>query len=334
MAHLDALRGIAALVVLISHCANAGLLPSNLGLAFGRMGVGLFYVLSAFLLTVLYIEKPPNKSSLHKYMVRRVARVFPLFYAALIISFILEVLTEISIFGAFDSWAVSFRNIFLIHGTSVLWSIPVEVQFYTLFVGFWILTHVNIKYAFLFLVLFQVIIGISALLIEMDKNSLPYWMHFFTLGCVLAVIFKNDLIISQLLESPAIKVCLLILIILTSVLSPIYRGGYFDITILPIMLDPISLLWILLVCVVFIFRAVPAYWVDNKLFRMLGELSFGVYLVHIAVIKAVIVVPIENYVHEYIGFLIVLLTTYAIAAVVNYYFVRPVQKYLTSALRA
>ena len=53
---LTGLRGIAALLVFISHCGAQSILPSFLGKGFGQIGVMLFFVLSGFLMTHLYIR--------------------------------------------------------------------------------------------------------------------------------------------------------------------------------------------------------------------------------------------------------------------------------------
>lgn len=328
MPHLDALRGVAALIVVVSHSANAGLLPSFLGVGFGQMGVGLFYVLSAFLLTSLYSEKKPDNSAIWDYLIRRIARVLPLFYAALIASLLLESVTGMSAYGAFDTLLIALNNIFIIHGTSVLWSIPVEIHFYIVFILFWRFMHINVRLAFAFIISLQLILGAIALILDFHIQSLPFWMHFFTFGCFLAVIFRMSHFSNRISSSITIKVFTLLVIISTPLLLPALRNSVFGFERLPTFIDPISLLWVAAVSIAFIFSFIPSNWTNNSFFRWLGELSFGVYIIHMAVIKFVNFLNFEGYLSNFIGFIIVVIATYAIAATVNKYFERPAQKFI------
>lgn len=55
---LDSLRGLAAVVVVVSHSANRGYLPELFGRGFGGTGVTMFYALSGFLMAYLYLRRP------------------------------------------------------------------------------------------------------------------------------------------------------------------------------------------------------------------------------------------------------------------------------------
>ena len=54
---LTGLRGVAALIVFVSHGANEGVLPAMLGNGFGQIGVMIFFVLSGFLMGQLYLRR-------------------------------------------------------------------------------------------------------------------------------------------------------------------------------------------------------------------------------------------------------------------------------------
>ena len=65
---LNTLRGIAALVVLVGHYSNrAQLWDAVLGTRAPQLGVMLFFLLSAFLMTVLYLDRPPTAPALRGY---------------------------------------------------------------------------------------------------------------------------------------------------------------------------------------------------------------------------------------------------------------------------
>lgn len=136
---LDGLRGFAALLVVVSHCANRGFLPDFLGYGLGQMGVTLFFGLSGFLMAYLYYDKTPTLENIRDYTINRIARVLPLFY-------IVAIFVTVC-FAAFDysflkvtSWKQVAGNLFLLRGSSVLWTIPVELHFYVVFVGLWFIS--------------------------------------------------------------------------------------------------------------------------------------------------------------------------------------------------
>ncbi|MEO0892909.1 MAG: acyltransferase [Pseudomonadota bacterium] len=331
MPQLDALRGIAALVVVVSHSANAGFLPAFLGAGFGQMGVGLFYVLSAFLLTTIYIHKEPNGPVVRDYLVRRVCRVLPLFYAALFASLILEATTGVVIFGAFDSPEVTLKNVLLIHGTSVLWSIPAEIHFYLLFIVFWVLMRKDVKLAFLALVFLQTLLLAAAVTLDFSVYSLPYWMHFFTFGCFLAVVFDKKTSSLGTLSAPLPRVFFFLLIAATPILLPAVRSNILGFG-MPIFLDPIALIWVGGLSTAFIFLTIPKHYLDNSFFRVLGELSFGVYLIHMAVISLASASFLGNVASKNFGFLVIIVLSYSLAAIANRYFERPVQDWLLKSM--
>lgn len=125
IAPLHGLRGVAVLLVLVSHFGNSGLhfMPGvNLG-GSGKVGVWLFFVLSAYLLTAQLTQlfKGPEKFiSLYSYFVRRVFRIYPLFIVALVLHLIVRDITAIGLV----------EHLGLMAGHDELWAIPVEFKFY------------------------------------------------------------------------------------------------------------------------------------------------------------------------------------------------------------
>lgn len=124
---LSGLRGVAALIVLVSHFSNAtGWLGTMLGRGGGQLGVMLFFVLSAYLMMAMYHD---NRQSPLRFLWNRFARVYPLYAVAVVASAAL---------GASATWAnfldvgpskivthLSFQTT-----SSVLWTIGPEMFFY------------------------------------------------------------------------------------------------------------------------------------------------------------------------------------------------------------
>ena len=61
---LNTLRGLAALIVVVSHYSNATLIMGGLlGFGGGQFGVMIFFVLSGFLMSYLYLGREFTASS-------------------------------------------------------------------------------------------------------------------------------------------------------------------------------------------------------------------------------------------------------------------------------
>jgi peptidoglycan/LPS O-acetylase OafA/YrhL len=144
---LDGLRGIAILLVLVHNAGHFGAHPSNvlwitaLVGAIGWIGVQLFFVLSGFLITskLLATQDAPNYYSV--FFGRRILRIFPLYYAALVFGLIVvPAFTHGLHGGAFADWQQVWLWTFLFnwahplgtpaHGFPHFWSLAVEEQFY------------------------------------------------------------------------------------------------------------------------------------------------------------------------------------------------------------
>lgn len=140
---LNTLRGLAALIVLISHYSNeSGLWGGYLGNGAGQFGVMIFFLLSSFLMAYLYLQLPPTIIAIKKYSVARIARVFPLFVVVVISSFVMQ-RAKPNVFSEFvyniNSFQSLFSHLLLLSGLNVLWTIPPEINFYILFAVAWCL---------------------------------------------------------------------------------------------------------------------------------------------------------------------------------------------------
>jgi peptidoglycan/LPS O-acetylase OafA/YrhL len=141
---LDAVRGLAVILVLLH---NTNIYPSlHLRLISdnGWMGVDLFFVLSGFLITGILLDTKQSESYFKNFYARRCLRIWPLYYSALLFMFVLVPLLRPSetrlIFDARSSpwWSyLFFAQNFLVPIPSsatgllgVTWSLAVEEQFY------------------------------------------------------------------------------------------------------------------------------------------------------------------------------------------------------------
>lgn len=142
---LDLLRGIAILGVLAVHAINSSPTPVhhlNSVIALGRFGVQLFYIASAITMCFMWTRRSDESHRTVKFYIRRVARIAPLFWIAILLYLAVEgrqprywapggiglrqiVLTSSFLHGIFPDSI----NAIVPGG----WSIAVEMTFYLFF---------------------------------------------------------------------------------------------------------------------------------------------------------------------------------------------------------
>lgn len=136
---LDGLRGLAVLLVLLSHLANENiLLFSDMkfsGNGSGKIGVYIFFVLSSFLLTRILLRNTReglyNPSIWKEYFFRRLLRIFPLYFVAQLVVFF-GVSSGYIGFGNFDGYKSEdiVSHLLMLKGDRHFWSVATEVKYY------------------------------------------------------------------------------------------------------------------------------------------------------------------------------------------------------------
>jgi peptidoglycan/LPS O-acetylase OafA/YrhL len=126
---LDIMRCAAILLVLFHHSA---VLPSISQM--GYVGVDMFFVLSGFLISgLLYTEYQQRGAiSFKRFFIRRGFKIYPAFYAMLLVTFIVQLAA-----GKLSGWAAYAREILFVQDYKPAiwlhcWSLGVEEHFYIL----------------------------------------------------------------------------------------------------------------------------------------------------------------------------------------------------------
>lgn len=142
---MDGLRGAAILMVMVSHLMILDQYNGNFLWTFfksGWMGVDLFFVLSGFLITDILLKTRNGDHYFRNFMARRTLRIFPLYYAVLILVLICGKVFSPGATGDSIAWYFTYSsNIGMaIHNNwlhiagplevSHFWSLAVEEQFY------------------------------------------------------------------------------------------------------------------------------------------------------------------------------------------------------------
>lgn len=137
---LDGVRGIAIIMVVLCH--NFGFIPGFIYLGDG--GVDLFFVLSGFLITDILLKTKGNKNYFSSFYIRRLLRIFPLYYLVVILFYLLaplspELRADVNYHSTHWPYLVMHLNnilrIIYVRPDDVIllnhfWSLSLEEQFY------------------------------------------------------------------------------------------------------------------------------------------------------------------------------------------------------------
>ncbi len=233
--NLDGLRFFAFLAVFISH-ATLFLGYSNLSPTFywikknilvnGDVGVSFFFVLSGFLITYLLLKEKDDcdKISLKNFYIRRILRIWPVYFTTIIVGFfILPMIAKLFVgngpfvfllnpsFTLLPQYMLFLANFNLAFTggssvpTDVLWSISVEEQFYLVWP--WLIAFLPRKH--LLKALGAIILGscIYRYFYALSPNVIAYStfsvMSDLAIGSVLAyLVYTKNNIIDKLRNTP------------------------------------------------------------------------------------------------------------------------------------
>jgi len=203
--HLDALRALAIAMVICSHL-GMGFKGIIVGVFNGHLGVTLFFTISGFLITLLLLREyeGTGRISLKAFYYRRVLRIFPAYYAYLLIGLGLSFAGALSISSGYWVSAFSYMMCYmpkLYNGWHIghFWSLAVEEHFYML----WplILVAFSPARAWKCILLYVICIpfiryGVWAFhwdWLDIDFCSITQ-MSSIALGCLLAFILRGDIL--------------------------------------------------------------------------------------------------------------------------------------------
>jgi peptidoglycan/LPS O-acetylase OafA/YrhL len=359
--NLNGLRFIAAMMVIVNHVeaqlwlfhapnfVTYPFLPM-----FGSMGVTLFFVLSGFLITYLLLTEKETFGQIKfgAFYLRRILRIWPLYYFVVILGFIMpnfeffspsetlhqiyENLPEKVALYAFIMPNVVKELYPMIPYSAQTWSIGVEEQFYIIWP---ILVHYSTRYFrnFLLLAGFVYAIGqLSWMLTTPQRHILPInelttfiknFLFFFRIQCMAIggifalVLFRNMTSVLSVLTTRVVQIGVWILLVVM-----ILRGQYvpyinqefysvlFGIAILNLALTDTSIINL-----------------RHKVIDYLGRISYGLYMLHvIAVVFSIRVISmfieVNDPIYHLATYILAVPCSVALASFSYYYFESPFLK--------
>lgn len=298
---LDGIRAVAVTIVILAHAGFGDVVP-------GGLGVTIFFFLSGYLITTLLCKEYELRSCINvkAFYTRRFLRLFPPLLVCLLISYSLVYFDwlggDISILG-FMAQLLYFANYYMIffdapipNGTGILWSLAVEEHYYIFFplmiaplfrrfrrqqIGIFLLFFCG-------LALFWRMYLVSQSDFQPDRTYYASDTRFDSIlfGSVLALIKNPTRYTSNNIQTMKLAHwSLLMLGILGITGSLVLRGEYFRETFRYTM-QGLSLLPIFY-CAVRFSKSIPFAFLNTKVFKRIGVLSYSIYLIHLILIYVI-----------------------------------------------
>ena len=286
--YIDALRGWAIVGVLTSHVSqHADSLSGKISYftQYGPMGVRLFFIISALTIFItLDKKKQDKKERINYFFIKRVLRIAPMYYLAIIYYII---------FGVFFFSQIDYVNVisnmFFVHGLSPQtinsfvpggWSITVEMFFYCLIPV--IIKQINnlnnaitflvVSYLFRFIAIYLTrrLIGNEGINGEFLFLFFPSQLPVFALGIILYFI-----IIKQ--EKIRISIYNAVALLILAAISLVFK--YYNI----IFVDYLLFSYAFSVLIIIMSKK-KIFLLDNFIIRFIGNISYSLYIIHFIVI--------------------------------------------------
>ncbi|MGN6533830.1 MAG: acyltransferase family protein [Ginsengibacter sp.] len=278
---LDGLRFVAIMMVMLEHFVY--FLGSKV--SGGFYGVNLFFVLSGYLITCILLadESKRFKEAYTRFLLRRILRIFPVYYLAILFLFMINaegiyenlqyLLTYTYNYklGESKQWNTLY---------SPYWSLSVEEQFYILFPVVVLLCRRHSKVLFsLFIAI--IIAGYSQIyfnVFNIEKYNyvgLPTNMSFLALGAIGALFTKKEYLSEKFFSSRYIEITVFVVLIF----SLIYRNWHFKELLLPLLN-----LYLVIKASSFSFKIkVLDKFLTSRKVIYVGRISYGIYLYHLLI---------------------------------------------------
>lgn len=335
---IELLRFFSSLLVIVwhyQHFFNPFITKSNVSFEnfdlyvlynfpFGLLGVYIFFCISGFVFSHIYL-KNENNISLYNFFINRFARLYPLHFITLIFVAVLQYANYIK-FGAFYIYPQNdlyhfFLNLFFVSGwgfesgasfNAPIWSVSVEIFIYFLF--FLLISYIK-KFRF------QIVLPVIFICIILDKfyltnNNFVTCAILFFLGVLVYYIYSSKL------KTKYIFFLSLVLIIISLI-------GNFKVN----LFCPGILMFFLT------FEKMDALTdIMKKKFLDLGNLTYGSYLLHIPI--QLITIYICNYFNDLFDLFInpiflifFILIVYIFSHYIYKYFEKPMNRIIRKKLK-
>jgi peptidoglycan/LPS O-acetylase OafA/YrhL len=275
---IDGLRCIAISAVLVHHIT--GIFSTYID--WGYFGVDLFFIISGFLITLILLKsKGAFKKVYGNFLARRSLRIFPLYYFALALLFIIGHPVVREHIGYLVSYTFNYKYPFITEGNPIghFWSLCVEEQYYL----FWpiivlgLKQHLNILKAVVIIMIIFAYLQITFHIIPSIKmynyTGLLTRMGSLGLGSFGAMIFlKQSKYLKFILNNTYVELLMYgVALIALVFLKPFFMGLSSLFFVLKAAENSFHFDWINTL-------------LSHKKVLYIGRISYGLYVYHIIVI--------------------------------------------------
>lgn len=328
---LTGLRGLAALIVTISHIS----LYSSMNIIsvgnLGHFSVAIFFSLSGFLMGYIYAGKDFDNSAVQGYIISRTSRIAPAYLAIVLISFILFSFIDPSFPIQIDTSNL-IRHLLFSGNQSILWSIPPEIQFYSLFLALWYsIDSYKKQKGSLYLILFALLCGIMLIFSsKMPGTFIGSKIEYFMLGVLAGILRKrlsaslleNNTLIIQLVILGGFSYFILKLANNHQAASEFWKNQHY------------ALLSGMIVYILSFQTKLTAFLFNNKAMQNLGVWSFSLYLTHSITIHYFSkLTSVDSLLKEITAILMAILASYCFYRVVEVKGIKALRLILLSAVK-
>jgi len=349
---LNGVRFFAALLVIIDHTE---LFKSNFGYEtlwansyssfLGESGVTIFFVLSGFLITYLLMtEKKHSSINIKSFYIRRVLRIWPLYYLIVIIGFFVVPYLDFLSVPDYTSDMGQYGNRLLLYSgllanvafvylptvayANILWSVAVEEQFYLVWPHIVKYSKKLFRIILLLVIVYMLIKILSSLLFSDSKiNTLIYRTRFSSMmigGIGAYLVFKQHHLLNILYNRFTQVITIIIFIIL---LADGLHIEYFNL----IHAEFFSIV----VCCLILNIATnkdSLIKLETRLLNYFGKISYGLYVYHLfAVVLVIKFLPVifgfanlSGLIEYPVTILTILLLTTLVSHISYNYFEKPI----------
>jgi peptidoglycan/LPS O-acetylase OafA/YrhL len=333
---LDGVRGLAVLIVVAAHTEGFHMKGH------GAVGVWLFFALSAFLLTLPFAARPEHVFQLPRlrhYAARRIKRILPAYYFAIVV---LALLTT-------SSFTFLWQHFAFIRATGIFWTIPQEMLFYLL-LPLLVALHPSVfrrNFAATILGLSAIALAsnlwltLDAFALHGNGKLLPFYLGIFVSGMVFAYAYQYPALarfVARPFVNRALDVAGLLTLALLALVSPYVFENY--LASIPGLesLDPrlglrykhaYGVLSGFLIYVTMVCEGRWTHWIVSSLpLRAMGVVCFSLYLFHVMV-QSLLGFRLLGFEAGNALFFFTLATTYVVACITYTLVERPFLKIRT-----
>lgn len=313
-ASLHGLRGLAALAVVLFHWYQIfpassrqiePLFPESSVLnpvsyfGFGWLGVPLFFVLSGYLLGSKVIDQRLNRGFITRFWRRRLLRIYPAVWFHLLV--LLALAPHVAGLVKPEMWdSLGLQFLLWINMppqmqapiSNVLWTLPIELTFYLLLPFLGAISH-RVHWVVVLVGALFITLGWRAYwLLSQDLNNYVVLLPYLDMlpGTLFTFMVGYSLNFLHPIVSPSVRRACLILSFTVFIallqwqlsLNEVYWTGHWILAVWP----PCVALTIAAIVYLIDQPSMPVRWLGHPIMIWLGNISFGVYLWHYPIMRA------------------------------------------------